>query len=76
MRNTIPYHNCVGLAISENNGKSYKKFSDGPLWDRDYKDPYYSGTSCVLIDDNKWKNWYLSVLAGIRLIIEWSLDTI
>ena len=60
VRNTIPYHNCVGLAISENNGKSYKKFSDGPLWDRDYKDPYYSGTSCVLIDYNKWKNWYLS----------------
>jgi hypothetical protein len=61
VRNTIPYHNAVGLAISEDNGKSFQKFSKGPLWDRDFKEPHYSGTSCVLIDDDGiWKNWYLS----------------
>jgi len=61
VRNTIPYHNAVGLAISEDEGKTFKKFSKGPLWDRDYKEPHYSGTSCVLIDDDGiWKNWYLS----------------
>ena len=67
VRNTIPYHNCVGLAISEDNGKSFKKFSEGPLWDRDYKEPYYSGTCCVLIDDNKWKNWYLSCTGWYKI---------
>ena len=61
VRNTIAYHNSVGLAISSDNGKSFEKFSEGPLWDRDYKEPQYSGTSCVLIDDDgTWKNWYLS----------------
>ena len=60
VRNTIPYHNAVGLAISKDGGKSFSKFSNGPLWDRNYLDPHYSGTSCVLIEDGIWKNWYLS----------------
>ncbi|MTI38301.1 hypothetical protein [Fulvivirga lutimaris] len=61
IRNTIPYHNAVGLAISEDGGKSFHKFSEGPLWDRDYREPHYSGTSCVIIDSNGiWRNWYLS----------------
>lgn len=60
VRNTIPYHNAVGLAISEDGGKSFYRFSKGPLWDRDFKEPHYSGTSCVLIDNGIWKNWYLS----------------
>ena len=61
VRNTIPYHNAVGLAISDDGGKTFNKFSEGPLWDRDYKEPHYSGSSCVLIDDDSiWRNWYLS----------------
>ncbi|WP_417371365.1 hypothetical protein [Gelidibacter japonicus] len=60
VRNTIPYHNAVGLAISKDDGKTFKKFSDGPLWERNYNEPHYSGTSCVLFDEGIWKNWYLS----------------
>jgi len=60
VRNTIPYHNSVGLAVSEDNGKKFKRFSEGPLWDRSHSEPHYSGTSCVIKDDGIWKNWYLS----------------
>ncbi|GAA0856825.1 hypothetical protein [Aliiglaciecola litoralis] len=60
VRNTIPYHNAVGLAISDDNCQTFKKYSNGPLWDRDSIEPHYSGTSCVLIENNVWKNWYLS----------------
>jgi hypothetical protein len=60
VRNTIPYHNSVGLAISNDGGVTFNKFANGPLWDRSYSDPYYSGTSCVIIDKGIWKNWYLS----------------
>jgi hypothetical protein len=61
VRNTIPYHNSVGLAISEDNGETFQKISEGPLWDRNYIEPYFSGTTCVMIDDNGvWRNWYLS----------------
>ena len=60
VRNTIPYHNSVGLAISKEGGATFSKFSEGPLWDRDFIEPHYSGTSCVLIHNGIWKNWYLS----------------
>lgn len=60
VRNTISYHNSVGLAISRDHGKTFKKFSDGPLWDRNHIEPHYSGTSCVILENGIFKNWYLS----------------
>lgn len=59
VRNTVPYYNSVGLAIS-NDGKNFERFSKGPLWDRDYKEPFFSASTCVLRHNNVWKNWYLS----------------
>lgn len=60
VRNTIPYHNAIGLAISKDGGRTFSKFSNGPLWDRNHIEPHYSGTSCVLFDNGIYKNWYLS----------------
>ena len=60
VRNTISYHNSVGLAISSDGGQTYNRFSEGPLWDRNHIEPHYSGTSCVIHDQGIWKNWYLS----------------
>jgi predicted GH43/DUF377 family glycosyl hydrolase len=60
VRNTVPYHNAVGLAISTDGGRSFEKFSEGPLWDRDYKEPYFSAATCVLKEQDVWKVWYLS----------------
>lgn len=60
VRNTIAYHNSIGLAISDDGGERFHRFSKGPLWDRDHIEPHYSGTSCVLVEDGVWKNWYLS----------------
>lgn len=60
VRNTIPYHNSIGLAISEDNGETFTKFSEGPIIERNHIEPYFNGTSCVIIDNGVWKNWYLS----------------
>lgn len=60
VRNTISYHNSIGLAISKDGGSTYDRFSKGPLWERNYSEPHYSGTSCVIIEKGIWKNWYLS----------------
>jgi len=60
IRNTVPYYNSVGLAVSEDNGLTFKRYSEGPLWDRNYLEPYFSASSCVLYNGKIWKCWYLS----------------
>lgn len=60
VRNTIPYHNSIGLAISHDDGKTFERFSEGPLFSSTHTEPYFNGTSCILIEDGVWKNWYLS----------------
>lgn len=55
---TVPFRNSIGLAML-NNGE-FHKMSEGPIMDRTFNEPYFCASSCVLIEDNKWKMWYLS----------------
>lgn len=60
IRNTIPYHNSIGLAVSEDGGETFKKIYQGPILTSTPKEPYFCGTSYVIIENNIWKMWYLS----------------
>ncbi|WP_277640148.1 hypothetical protein [Wolinella succinogenes] len=60
VRNTIAYHNSIGLAISKDGGVTFEKFSEGPLFDRTYKEPYFNAAPFVLKENGIWKMWYLS----------------
>lgn len=60
VRNTISYHNSIGLAISKDGGITFEKFSEGPLFDRTYKEPYFNAAPFVLKENGIWKMWYLS----------------
>ncbi|WP_456460915.1 hypothetical protein [Reichenbachiella sp.] len=60
VRNTVPYYNSVGLAISTDNGLTFKKYSEGPLWDRNINEPYFSASTCVVYFNNSWHCYYLS----------------
>jgi len=60
VRNTVPYHNSIGLAVSVDGGKTFEKFAEGPVYAPTVSEPYFTGTSCVLIDNGIWRNWYLS----------------
>ncbi len=60
VRNTIPYHNSIGLALSEDNGNSFYKYSAGPLFERNYKEPYFSATPWIIKEENILRMWYLS----------------
>ncbi|HZS06228.1 MAG TPA: hypothetical protein VFD58_15410 [Blastocatellia bacterium] len=60
VRNTIPYHNAIGLAISRDGGRTFERFSDGPLFGTTFLEPHFSASSCVVIEEQVWKIWYLS----------------
>ena len=56
----VPYHNNLGLAISTDDGITWEKFSDGPIFHTNHLEPGYIGTVDILIEDGLWKMWYLS----------------
>lgn len=59
VRNTIPYHNSLGFAVTSD-GKNFKKAFDGPVIDRIATEPQFSGSACVLFDQGIYKMWYLN----------------
>jgi hypothetical protein len=56
----VPYHNNLGLAISNDNGETWNKYSKGPVFHTSYKEPGYIGTVDILVENDEWKMWYLS----------------
>jgi len=67
VKKTVPYHNSIGLAVSNDGGISYKKYSEGPIFSPTPSEPYFTGTSCVIIESGIWKNWYLSCNGWIKV---------
>ncbi len=56
----IRYHSALGLAISKDGGKTFEKFSKAPVIGINNIDPYMILTTCVRIENEKWKMWYTS----------------
>lgn len=56
----VPYHNSIGLAISNDGGQTFTRYGEGPIFGLTAQEPHFTGTSCVLQEDGIWKNWYLS----------------
>lgn len=61
-RGTVPFQNAVGLAISDDGGKVFHKVSEGPIISVNFVEPYFSGTSFVIFENNIFKMWYLSCI--------------
>jgi len=56
---TVPFRNSIGLAISEDGGITFRKFSNGPIIERNYKEPHFVASCCVL-KETVFRIWYLS----------------
>lgn len=56
---TVPFRNSIGLAMAEK-GESFNRLYNGPILDRSKNEPHFVASSCVIIDKNIWKMWYLS----------------
>ncbi|PCH95133.1 MAG: hypothetical protein COB85_04830 [Bacteroidetes bacterium] len=56
----VLYNNYTGVAISEDGGKTFKRYKQGPCLDRT-PDEIFSATSpCVLEVEGEWHAWYSS----------------
>ncbi|RZK16424.1 MAG: hypothetical protein EOO43_14500 [Flavobacterium sp.] len=57
---TVSYRLSIGLAISDDGGKSYRKYSEGPVCDRDIYEPYFNTAPYVILENGLWRMWYIS----------------
>lgn len=57
---TASYRLAVGIAVSLDNGLTFKRLFDGPILDRDTNDFVWVGQPWVLKQNKIWKMWYLS----------------
>jgi len=57
---TVPYRNSIGLAISEDGGRSFQRAFPGPIMDRTREEPHFCAVPCVMIEGGRWRMWYLS----------------
>lgn len=61
------YYNSIGLAVSEDGGKTFHKPFKAPVLSRSEYDPCFVISPFVMIEENIWRMWYAS---GIRWEIE------
>lgn len=57
---TVPFYNAIGLARSSDGGVTFTRVSEGPIVGRDRIDPYFTASSCVLVENGVWRMWYVS----------------
>jgi hypothetical protein len=57
---SVPFYFFIGLAVSGDDGETYKRVSPAPIVERNNIDPYLTASPCVLIEDGRWRMWYVS----------------
>lgn len=56
---SVPYQNSIGLAISEDGGRTFKKYSSGPILGRSLQNPIFVSSPYVIRTDEEWLMYYL-----------------
>lgn len=60
LRGTVPYHNSIGLAISNDGEQEFRKVFEGPIIGMSAQEPYFTGTCYVLPIAGEYRAYYLS----------------
>lgn len=55
---TIPFRNSIGIAVSNDQGKSFERYSNAPIIDRNIIDPISLSYPFLLLDADKYRIWY------------------
>lgn len=57
---TVPFYFAVGLAISDDGGRTFERHSPAPVLGRHATDPYLCASPSILVDQGRWRMWYVS----------------
>lgn len=60
-RSDVPYQVCIGLAISEDGGRTFTRAGPDPVLGISTQNPHGAPTATVVCDDDKWSMWYSSI---------------
>lgn len=63
---TVSYQNSIGLAVSTDGGKTFSKYSEGPIWGRNLSEPFFTSSPWVIKIGNGWIMYYLSCKGWIQ----------
>ena len=56
------WYGAIGLAVSEDNGITFRKMFSTPIMARSEFDPCLVASPCVMIESGIWRMWYVSGL--------------
>lgn len=62
---TVPYRNSVGIAVSDDEGSTFRRLYEGPVLERCPKEPYIAVTPTIVREGSLWRMWYIS---GVRWV--------
>ncbi len=62
---SVPYRNSVGIAVSDDDGDSFRRLYEGPVLDRNPLEPHIAVTPTLLKEGDLWRMWYIS---GVRWV--------
>jgi hypothetical protein len=57
---SVPFYLFVGGAVSEDAGLTLTRISPAPILGRGATDPYLTASPWVLIEEGRWRMWYVS----------------
>jgi hypothetical protein len=57
---SVPFALFAGCALSEDGGETYRRVSRAPLLERNDVDPLLTASPWVLVEDGRWRMWYVS----------------
>lgn len=65
---TVPYRNSVGIAVSEDGGETFRRLFEGPILERNAREPYIAVTPTIVREaSGLWRMWYISGLRWVEI---------
>jgi hypothetical protein len=57
---SVPFYLAIGLAVSDDGGRSFTRVSAAPIVGRSAADPFLTASPWVLVEQGRWRMWYVS----------------